>query len=205
MTLVQASIANKGDSIILIADRLLTTYLGGDIPDYETEWSQPKILSKGNVGIGFAGTALYADMVLSRREENLSDLDKIVENISNIVKGIRKEIVDNEIFRVTRVDADDFLKNVQSNIPEKTKEYVYGMLMGFEFGLGCIVAGFDQDKRANIYLIGDEGDKNCFTNFGVCSIGSGEIFSQIYFDQNQYDISMSEKQILFSLEKMEKK
>jgi 20S proteasome alpha/beta subunit len=174
----------------------LTTYLGKDIPEYETEWSRPKILSRGRVGIGFAGTSLYADMALSSLGNQISDFAEIVENISTFVKNMRKEITDNEIKRVTRIEADNFFENEHANIPEKIKEYIYGMLMEFRFDFNCIVAGFNKDGIANIYLIGDEGDKNCFTNFGMCAIGSGDTFSQIFFDQNQYDISMTEVEAL---------
>lgn len=52
MTLVQASIANNGETIIIVADRLLTSSFGRDFPDYESKGVSPKIYLRGNVGVG---------------------------------------------------------------------------------------------------------------------------------------------------------
>ena len=58
MTLVQASIANNGKTVIILADRLLTRSFGDDFPSYEFEGNSPKIVSRGDVGTGFAGSAV---------------------------------------------------------------------------------------------------------------------------------------------------
>ena len=103
MTLVQASIANNGESVIVIADRLLTQEFGEEFPSYEFEGNTPKIISRGNVGIGFAGSALYADMAISAIPSSLTDSDKIVEDISKFVKDQRDNILDREVLRITGI------------------------------------------------------------------------------------------------------
>ena len=85
MTLVQASIANNGKTVIILADRLLTRSFGDDFPSYEFEGNSPKIISRGDVGIGFAGSALYADMATSQLSPSISDFDEIVDNISRLI------------------------------------------------------------------------------------------------------------------------
>ena len=203
MTLVQASIANKSESVIIIADRLLTRSFGENFPSYEFEGNSPKIISRGNVGIGFAGSALYADMATSELPSTISDFDKIVNAISRFVKDTRDSTVKDEVTRVTGIQSDDFFSNSQI-VPEQVRDYTYGWLMQFRLDFECIVAGFDKDKNAKIVYITEEGSRISATNFGVGSIGSGSPFSQIYFDQYNYDISIPEIESLFFAYKAKK-
>ena len=196
MTLVQASIANNGKSVIMVADRLLTSSFGEDFPDYESEGNTPKISLWGNIGIGFSGSALYADMATSEVPSSLTDFDKVVKKISNFVKGQRDAIINNEVIRITGITSKEFFLT-SGVVPEPVREYVYGWLNQFRFPFQCIIAGFDKDNNAKIYYITDDGSIISATNFGVGSIGSGSPFSQIYFDQCNYDISMPEIGCLF--------
>ncbi len=78
------------------------------------------------------------------------------------------------------------------------------MVNSFSFAFECIVAGFDKNENAKIVYITDDGDTINLTNFGVGSIGSGLVFSHIYFDQHQYEISMPETESLFFAYKAKK-
>ncbi len=195
MTLVQSSFSNKGETVIMVADRLLTSSFGGDFPDYETEGTSPKICLRGNVGIGFAGSALYADMATSEVTPS-SDFDKIVEKISKFVNSQRDIEINDEIIRVTGIRSKDFFPT-SGNVPEEVRGYVYGWLNNFRFNFQCIVAGFDKNNKARISYITDNGTIISATNFGIGSIGSGSAFSQIFFDQYNYDISIPEIDGLF--------
>lgn len=198
MTLVQASIANGGETIIIIADRLLTRSFGEDFPSYEFEGNSPKISSRGNLGVGFAGSALYADMATSLLIPTIFDFDEIVDAISDFVKDTRNATVSDEIFRVAGISWDDFFSN-SGIVPEEVRGYIYGWLMEFRLEFGCIVAGFDKDKKAKVMYITEEGSTICATNFGMGSIGSGSLFSQMYFDQYNYEVTMSEiESLLFA-------
>jgi len=203
MTLVQASIANKGETVIILADRLLTKTFGEDFPSYEFEGNFAKIISQSNVGIGFAGSALYADMAISSLPHDISDFDEIAEIISKFVKDTVKSIIDKEVFRVTRKSSEDIFSN-SVNIPEAVRDYLYGIINKLQFEFECIVAGFDKNKNAKIVYITNDGDTINVTNFGAGSIGSGLVFSQIYFDQHQYEISMAETESLFFAYKAKK-
>ena len=197
MTLVQASIANNGEAIIIVADRLLTSSFGRDFPDYESEGASPKIFLRGNIGVGFAGTALYSDMAISEVSSlSITDFDETVKKISEFVKKQREVIINNEVVRVTGITSQKFFSDSE-NVPEEVKGYVYGWRNDFRFNFQCIVAGFDKDDNSGISYITSEGDIISVTNFGVGSIGSGAPFSEIYFDQYNYDISMPEIESLF--------
>lgn len=197
MTLVQVSISNNGNSVTMIADRLLTKSFGEDFPSYEFEGNSPKIISRNNVGIGFAGSALYIDMAISLLDENISDFDEITKVISIFAKDTTNSLIEDEVFRVTRKSSNEFFSNPGS-VPEDIANYIYGWLSrNFEFEFQCIVSGFDKNEKAKIVIITDNGDILNLTNFGMGSIGTGLVFSQIYFDQHQYKISMSETESLF--------
>lgn len=197
MTLVQASIANNGEAIILVADRLLTASFGRDFPDYESEGASQKIYSVGSIGIGFAGSALYSDMAISEvSSSSITDFDEIVKKISEFVKKQRGDIINNEVVRVTGIPSQEFF-SCSEKVPEAVRGYVYGWRNDFRFNFQCIIAGFDKDKNSGIRYINSEGDIISVTNFGVGSIGSGAPFSEIYFDQCNYDISMPEIESLF--------
>lgn len=196
MTLVQTCIADKGDCVILIADRLLTSQLSEDLPSYEFEATVPKIISKGNVGIGFAGSSLYADLA-SVKVQGLTDFDEIVDKLSTFIKEEKQKIVDSFIKRLTGVESKDFFNNKELPIPVELRGYVYGKLKDFEIGCHWIIVGFDKEETARIVVIDEQGDITEITTFSVCSIGSGSPFSRIYFDQYGYDRSMDVNQALF--------
>lgn len=196
MTLVQASIANNGEAIIIVADRLLTSSFGKDFPDYESEGATPKIYLREHVGVGFAGSALYSDMAISEVSSSITDFDMIVKKISDFVKMQRETIINGEVLRITGIKSEDFFSD-SPNVPSEVKGYIYGWRSDFEFNFQCIVAGYDKDNNGRISYITDDGNIISVTNFGVGSIGSGAPFSEIYFDQNNYDTAISEIEGLF--------
>ena len=147
-------------------------------------------------GPGLPDLRLYADMATSQLSPSISDFDEIVDNISRLIKDTRNSTIEGEVSRITGNSAKDFFSNYQI-VPEEVGGYIYGWLMEFRLNFECIVAGFDKDKDAKIVYITEEGSTISATNFGVGSIGSGSLFSQIYFDQYNYKISMSEIESLF--------
>lgn len=203
MTLVQALIANNGETVIILADRLLTKTFGEDFPSYEFEGNQPKIFSRTNVGIGFAGSALYADMAISKVPPDITDFDEITKIISDFAKVTGKSEIENEVHRVTRKDSDYIFSNPEK-VPDGVRDYLYGVINKFQLNFECVVAGFDNGEKAKIVFIMGNGETINATNFGVGSIGSGLVFSQIYFDQHQYEITMPETESLFFAYKAKK-
>jgi len=200
LTLVQASIAGSKNSTILIADRLLTTKLSRDLPSYEFESPIQKIISRGNVGIGFAGSSLHADIATSKIEDK-TDFDEIVKTISGYISAKRQELVDKHIKRLTGITSKQFFTKKDLPVPEKVRGNIYAQIRDFNINCHCLITGFDEKGKARIVDIGDEGNITEATTFGVHSIGTGSPFSQVYFDQYGYNMKMStEKAILFAFE-----
>ena len=202
MTLVQVSIADKGKSIVLIADRLLTSWLSEDIPSYEFESQTPKIIHRGSVGIGFAGTSIYADLATCK-VGNKKDFDVIVKTISTFFKNEKKTMVDAFIKRLCGVSSEMFFKRADLPIPVELRNYIYGKLSApdGQINCSCIVTGFDKRGKARVVIIDGEGSTLETTTFSNVSIGSGAPFSKVYFDLCNYDCCMGTSEaLLFAYE-----
>jgi hypothetical protein len=200
MTLVQASIADDGNSVVLIADRLLTRRLSRDLPSYEFESATPKILFRGNVGIGFAGLSLYAE-ISTRSLNKEKDFDKITGIISKCVRHEREKFIEGEVRILTGVSAKEFFTNPQLAIPPEVRESIYGMMGEFDIECNAVVAGFDKNNKARIAVVDEDGDIVEVTPFGFASIGTGSPFSIVYFDQHGYDTRMKRNEaIVFAFE-----
>ena len=200
MTLVQASIANNGNSAILIADRLLTTRLSRDLPSYEFESPIQKIILKEKVGVGFAGSSLHGDIATSKIAD-IFDFDEIVKTISEYISNKRQELIDKHIKRLTGVKSGEFFNKNDLPIPPEVRGHIYAQIKDFNINCHCLVTGFDEKGEARIVDIDDNGDITEATTFGVHSIGTGSPFSQVYFDQYGYDTKMStEEAVLFAFE-----
>lgn len=200
MTLVQVSIADGGKCVILIADRLLTSRLSDDLPPYEFEAHTPKIIHNGNVGVGFAGSSLYADLA-TVNIGNKEDFDEIVEAISNFIKKEKRRNIDAFIKRLTGVESEDFFKNKELPIPDEVRNFIYGQLKTFEIGCHSIITGFDKNEVARIIVVDEQGECLETTTFSFLSIGSGSPFSRVYFDLYGYDKNMNVNEaLLFAYE-----
>ncbi|KXA90452.1 hypothetical protein AKJ62_00735 [candidate division MSBL1 archaeon SCGC-AAA259D14] len=172
------------------------------MPSYEFESLEPKMVCRNRVGIGFAGSSLYADIIeRTVTKEKLEDFDKIVENISKKIKNERKNNINNEIKRRTGVDPDDFYTNPSLPIPEGVRSRIYRLMKRKIVDCRCLVAGFDEENKARLTVINHEGDSVDATNFNRISIGSGMPFSTIYFDQFDYNADIELKEaLIFSFE-----
>ena len=196
MTLVQVSIADKGDCVILVADRLITGTLSEDLPDYEFEAHSPKIIYHGNVGIGFAGSSLYADL-MAEKINNKKDFDEIVKIVSNFIKNENEKEIAIFIKRYAGVKSKDFFERGNLPIPAEVRAFIYSQLKDFKVGCHCIIAGFDKKNKARIIIIDEQGQTTETTSFSVSSIGSGAPFSEVYFDLCEYDLNMDTNEALF--------
>lgn len=200
MTLVQASIANGGNAVILIADRLLTTTLSHDLPSYEFESGSPKLLYRGHTGIGFAGSSVHADACILGLNGK-TDFNEIVDTISGYISSERNNRIEKDIKRLTGVSSNDFFTKKDLPIPEEVRDNIYYLMKKFKVNCQSIIAGFDNNLKARIVIIDEEGDITDATNFNAFPIGSGAPFSKVYFDQLGYRPEMDANEAtLFAFE-----
>ncbi|UCE45978.1 MAG: hypothetical protein JSU93_03710 [Methanobacteriota archaeon] len=199
LTLVQACIAQEGDRVILIGDRLVTRNIGTDVPSYEYESHNRKVILKGTVGIGFEGDVVLIDKFVSELSGK-RDYDSIIESIAEGIKEEDKRATDRYVKSRTGLSAKQFFERTDAKVPDYLVDEVYE---GIEecIDIGALIAGYDRSGNPRLTVADAEGDVLNFTNLGNVSIGSGSTLSGIYFDQNRYDPSMNEDEaLLFAFE-----
>ncbi|UCE81261.1 MAG: hypothetical protein JSV94_02245, partial [Methanobacteriota archaeon] len=199
MTLVQACIAQEGERVILIGDRLVTRNIGTDVPSYEYESHNRKILLKGTVGIGFEGDVVLIDKFIAELSGK-RDYDSIVDSIADAVGKEDERATERYVKSRTGLSAKQFFERTDTKVPDYLVDEIYE---GIEecVDIGALIAGFDRSGNARITVVDAEGDVLNFTNLGNVSIGSGSTLSGIYFDQNRYDPRMNENEaLLFAFE-----
>ena len=199
LTLVQACIAQEGDRVILIGDRLVTRNIGTDVPSYEYESHNRKVLLKGMVGIGFEGDVVLIDKFVSELSGK-RDYDSIVESIAEGIKEEDEKATDRYVKSRTGLSAKQFFERTDTKVPDYLVDEVYE---GIEecIDIGALIAGYDRSGNPRLTVADAEGDVLNFTNLGNVSIGSGSTLSGIYFDQNRYDPNMNEDEaLLFAFE-----
>ena len=200
MTLVQACIAQKGERVILIGDRLVTRNIGTDVPSYEYEAHNRKIILKGMVGIGFAGDVVLIDKFVTELSGK-RDYNSIVDSIAESIKKEDETATERYVRSRTGLPAKKFFERADAKIPpEYLVDEVYEGIRE-PVDISALIAGFDRNGNAKLTVAEAEGDILNFTNLGNVSIGSGSTLSGIYFDQNGYDPSMNENEaLLFAFE-----
>ena len=200
LTLVQACIAQKGERVILIGDRLVTRNIGTDVPSYEYESHNRKIIIKGMVGIGFAGDVVLIDKFVTELSGK-RDYNSIVDSIAKSIKKEDETATERYVRSRTGLSAKQFFERTDAKIPpEYLVDEVYERIEE-PVDISALIAGYDRNGNAKLTVAEAEGDVLNFTDLGNVSIGSGSTLSGIYFDQNRYDPSMNENEaLLFAFE-----
>jgi len=201
--LVQAVIAENGNAVILVADRLLTRWIGPGMPPHEFESVEPKIFSRRRVAIAFSGSELWADRIwASIEDQKLEEYEEIVKSVSEQIQNERKRFIDKEIKRRTGVESEQFFTRPDLPIPPEVRERIYGIMGEIDqriINIHCLVAGFNNVLAAKLSIIDSEGDVTDVTKSARASIGSGGPFSTIYFDLYEYVKDMTkEDSLIFS-------
>lgn len=120
--------------------------------------------------------------------------------VSNIIKSVIRKQKEEIVAKYTFKTLDKFIADSNGNagtIPLELKEGVYAELTKFEFNCQALVIGFNVNSEGSIYSIDENGTLSKISDEFCSSIGTGEPFSQIYFDQHDYDVQCSLSQGLF--------
>lgn len=189
MTLVQASICDKGNTIILVADRMVSSSMG-EVIRYEKEGNASKLYVYNKNAIGFAGSV--PDIIkIKKRIKKIDDLDDFLNGVIEIMKIIKDEALDRTI-SVESIwkNKKEFIENLQI-CPKALKDAIFAKNANFRLEMNCLIAGFNKNGDAKIYLLNNEYEVNDITDFHYFSVGSGSPFSLLFFDQEEYSENCS--------------
>ena len=196
MTIIQVSICNKHEAIILIADRLVTVY-----ETYEAESKSAKLYPFNNFGIGFAGS--LSDIICIKDKMNSQPTFKeFIDHICEIYKKENKHREEQFIYNntfLTKEEFKEYIKHDQGKIPENIIEWIYANLEKQRLDCIALIVGFNDKNKPQIISLDTSGDiDNQTVNFHS-AIGTGEFFSEVFFDVNEYDPNCSMREgLLFA-------
>ena len=194
MTLVQALICDNGKAIVLLGDRLVTMSLGDGAIEYETESDSSKIYLFQNNVIGFAGSLIDIIRIKNKIKNESCSINDFIKNLISIINDLIKEDKEQVILQITQNTLEKFITDTQGDsghIPNEIKNIVYSKLAEFKMDCGALAAGFDENGKPHIYVINDYGVARDCSDLSNFSIGSGDAFSTILFDQECYKVSCS--------------
>jgi 20S proteasome alpha/beta subunit len=190
MTIIQASICNSGETLVLIGDRMITT-----MGSYETEGKSPKLYQFGKYAMGFAGSLAdiigLKDLIRDEYEKNPHmNFDDFIKMIVTTFAEENDRRLRRFVETYTLVSYDAFKKiveNGESSMPADTIDWIYAKWENKVLACDAIVIGFDEKKVPKIIEIDSELNISCHSDQFNHAIGSGKLFSMIYFDTRGYE------------------
>jgi hypothetical protein len=123
MTIVLASIAEKGNAIVMVAERMLS------MPEmtYQFEHDTPKIRKIANYLVGYAGPTTFADDILSHGFKNTDKIKEFIEELSGFRVTYRNRIAERFLLESIGTNLTTFLENPQY-YPESLRESIFEQL-----------------------------------------------------------------------------
>lgn len=197
MTIIQASICDKNRAIILIGDRLVTVY-----ETYEAEAKSQKLYGFKSFGIGFSGS--LSDIICIKDQiEEKPNFNETIKLICESYKAENERREEAFLSRSTFLNKQEFKEYVihdQGKIPIELIEWIYGKLDDIRLDCDAIATGFNEKNKPLIIYFNQFGDFFNRTENYHWAIGMGEVFSDVFFDVNEYDPTCSlEEGLLFAL------
>ena len=196
MTIIQASICDKDRAIILIGDRLVTVY-----ETYEAEAKSQKLYGFKSFGIGFSGS--LSDIICIKDQiEEKPNFNETIKLICENYKAENERREEEFLIRSTFLNKQEFKEYVihdQGKIPIELVEWIYAQLEEIRLDCDALTIGFNEKNEPIIIWINEFGDFFNRTENYHCAIGMGEVFSDVFFDVNEYDPTCSlEEGLLFA-------
>lgn len=154
---------------------------------YEYEEKSPKIYPIGNFGVGFAGDLESITFV----KDNLRPTKYFSEFIKQFTEIIRRENdrrIGDFVRKHTLLSLEEFKEYVKEDmgkIPPGLVEWIYGGLSDIRLDIETLAVGFEGGKP-QIAIIDEDGNPEYVSESFHGAIGSGEMFSEIYFNVGEY-------------------
>jgi 20S proteasome alpha/beta subunit len=191
MTIVLASIADKGNAIIMASDRMLS------MPEltYQFEHYSMKIRRIGNYLVGYAGTTTFADDILSHDYGQINTIKEFTKQLSEFYIKYGNRIAERVLLESLGIDLQTFNSNPQ-NFPDSIRERVYQQLGEEKLNVDFIVCGFDKDQP-KIYNVGQYGIYSTSHSIGYSAIGIGETHASSFYMVNGFTFNTPLKEAVF--------
>lgn len=172
MTVCIGAICDKGNSIIISSDGMITSRM----PPIEFETKNKKISELSNkclvltAGDALAHVELFSK-VKKECENQCNDTNFFVSKIKESYKFLRERAIRERILNKNGFEDFDVFFQKQQVL---NKEIVFGIqreISNFNYGLDILLCGVDE--KAHIFTITNPGTSFCYDSLGFVSIGSG--------------------------------
>lgn len=174
MTICMAALCDKGESVILMADRMLTV----SYPmEYQLESSEGKIHLLGEHAFAmFAGDLVTGMQILNDAtstimQNRLSLLPQQVDVIRGAFVRARLQLVEYQCLTPRGLTLDEYF-NRQHSLNHSLIQNIDQTFMQAGTGVSFIIAGWDGQKYSLFALV-DPGAIYCLDAIGFHAIGSG--------------------------------
>ena len=196
MTICIGAICNKGNSIVIATDRMVTS----QFPPIEFEHPSSKIETLTDKSVFLvAGHVLPGTEVLNRSRAKLSGgtitkVEEITKIVCESYKQYRQELIEERWLKPRGLDLNLFYKEGKCQaIPKELALLMDRDMVQFNLGIDVIVAGVD-DTGGHIYGVSNPGLYNCHDKIGYLAIGSGTIHAISTFIFNGFSVAFSMNQ-----------
>jgi len=171
MTICISAIAkeNNGEEIIVFGtDHMVSTQIG----QFEHEIKKYKLINKNIVAM-LSGNTLLFDRCIKGIDRD-ADFFSVREKIRQNMEKLRKEIIENEVYKVYNID-DNFVKDIlKQQICNQYLDKILDTISKFSLKTSILLVGFDNNNKAQISEIGEEGYMD-FRDVNFHAVGSGTI------------------------------
>ncbi|MCH8043818.1 MAG: hypothetical protein IID44_08865 [Planctomycetes bacterium] len=175
MTVCIASLCDNRQSVVLIADRMVSTGLA---IEFEHPVSNKVTTLSPNCVALTAGNALvYSELFSVVRSRIFNRRSTTAEELVEIIKGAYQELRERQIVeRVLRPMAFSNFREFYSTeamLSDTAKISIINQIERFDYGLDILVGGITPGGPAHLYAIEDPGTSMCYDSIGFNVIGSG--------------------------------
>lgn len=193
MTIVLASIAEKGNAIIMASDRMLARAQ----LTYQFEHDSPKIRIIDDYLIGYAGTTTFADDIVSHEYHDLKPIKNFVEEFSKFYIKYGNRIVSRILLESVGLDLETFNLN-PTRFPAPLQQKVYEKMGAAKLNVSFIICGYDEAlAQPKIFIVGEYGIFSTQHSVGYAAIGIGEPHVANYYMVNGFKFDTPLKEAIY--------
>ena len=214
MTVCIAALADKGKSLVLATDTMIT------MPGLSYEFEKSNLykmyeLTEKEIFVLTAGSALDANLIITETERILAkqkidnkelSFDYIVDVFRKVYQDIRRTKVIQTLLEPRGLTLESYYKNQRFLAPEIINE-VERALINFNLQTELIIAGRSLsagEKTYQIYTIAHPGISVCSSPVGYATTGSGALHSSYYLIGTEYSSAKTAKEVLNIVKKAKK-
>lgn len=186
MTICLGAICEKGATVVVASDRLITSYY----PPVEFEHGTPKIdqITDSFIALTAGSATEHTELFQMARAKVSSKASPQVQDVIKAVKEsfvtLRMKSAEEKHFKPRGLTIDKYYEMLRF-LPIELAVRFDRMLESEKLHLDILIAGVDS-TGAHVYEIGDPGVSNCLDSIGYSAIGSGYLHAAQNFIFNNY-------------------